>query len=338
MPNERLWYAVESVNFATLGATTGYIAAHGVQEAGANVRFNLEQVFELGQAEIYENVERQPDIELNATKVLDGYPPLYCLATRGSTSASLNGRSTKRCMIGFSLYTDTQDSASGTPVAQVVHSGMYVNSLNWNFNMNAPFTEAVGWIGNDRNWGAALFTAPTFDNTDTPLALASSGGVNMREDLLIGQASGGMSRFPTEVEGVSSSGYIAVTTGIPAVYLESIRVSCNLNRQAVYALGKRGACHRYMTVPTKVETTIEVQSKQGDNKNCLEESDNLSNQVIYLACREGTRLDLGSRNKLMSVQTQLGNAQGGGANVAKTTYSYEGYSLALTHPQDPSGL
>ena len=55
--------------------------AHGVQSVGITTTFNLEQVFELGQLAIYENVEGTPDVEVTMSKVLDGYIPLFCLAT-----------------------------------------------------------------------------------------------------------------------------------------------------------------------------------------------------------------------------------------------------------------
>lgn len=336
---DRLWYAVEAISFAPLGATTGYIAAKGVQSAGSNVRFNLEQVFQFGQSEIYENVERQPDVSVTVEKVLDGYPIIWHLATKGAVVGTLNGRSTKRCMIGMSFYNDVQDSASGTPIAQVVHSGMYPNSLSYNLNVNGPCTESVEFIGNDRTWGSSLYTSPTFDNTDSPLALASSGGVQFRENFLVGEASGNLTKVPTSIEGVTSSGTIQMVNGVPSVYLQTVRVQVNLNRQAVYALGKRGACHRYMTVPTPVETTFEVISKQGDGKNAYEEVDNTTNERIYLVMQEGTRIDCGTKNKLMSVNSTLGNAQGGGANAYTVSYQFSSYgTCTVSHPQDPSGL
>lgn len=338
MPNSRLWYGCESVAFAQHGATS-YTAAHGVQSAGMNTRFNLEQVFELGQSAVYEDAERQPDIEVTLEKVLDGYPLLWHLATRGASVGTLMGRSNQRCMVGFSLYSDVQDSASGTPIKQVICSGMYPSQVSYDFTVQRPFMENMTLVGNDATWGTGLFSAPTFNNTDTPQAITGSGGVNMREDFIVGEQAGTKTLLPPDVEGVSSSGTISMTNGTPAVYLQSVRVSANFGRDAIYSLGKRGACFRYMQVPVPVETAIEVLSKQGHGVNAYEEADNLTERTIYIKIREGTTIDLGSKNKLMSVGQTLGSAGGGGSNNATSSYSFRTFSaLLVSHPSDPSGL
>jgi len=88
--NSRIFYAIQALGFAehdvvcpvgsggcaVAGSGThpsGFRTAHGVQSVGLNTTFNLEQVFELGQLELYENIEGIPDIELTAQKVLDGF-------------------------------------------------------------------------------------------------------------------------------------------------------------------------------------------------------------------------------------------------------------------------
>src|SRR5689334_13789342 len=111
MANNRIYYAVHQVGFAKLGSTT-FTAAHGVQSIGVNTKFNLEQVFEIGQIDIYENIETIPDIEATVEKVLDGYPLLGHLATDGATSSTLAGRSSVKTTLGVSFFTDTQDRAS----------------------------------------------------------------------------------------------------------------------------------------------------------------------------------------------------------------------------------
>lgn len=339
MANNRLWYGCEAIAFAQHGATS-YTAAHGVQSAGMNTRFNLEQVFELGQAEVYEDSERQPDIEVTLEKVLDGSPLLWHLATRGASVGTLMGRSNQRCMVGISLYSDVQDSASGTPIKQVVCSGMYPSQLSFDFTVNKPFMENMTLVGNDATWGTGLFSAPTFNNQDTPQAITGSGGVNMREDFIVGEQAGGVCLLPTDVEGVTASGTIAKSSnGTPSVYLQSVRVSANFGREAIYSLGKRGACYRYMQVPVQVETQIETLSKEGHGVNAYEEADNLSEETIYIKVREGTTINLGAKNKLMAVGFTAGSAGGGGSNNATSSYSYRTFGTFLCqHPSDPSAL
>ena len=77
--NKRIFYACQAVAISNEGDDS--LAAgdmvHGVQSVGITTNFNLEQAFELGQIEIYENIEGTPDIEVTLEKVLDGYPLIY---------------------------------------------------------------------------------------------------------------------------------------------------------------------------------------------------------------------------------------------------------------------
>ena len=131
--NKRLYWAVQGIGLADDGETS-FTAAHGVQQMGVTTTFNLSEIFEIGQSAIYDNVEDAPDVEITLEKVLDGYPLIYHLASPGATSASLLGRSNERCSLALSTFTDTQDSASGTPNAQMTASGLYVSSLSYTFS------------------------------------------------------------------------------------------------------------------------------------------------------------------------------------------------------------
>lgn len=339
MANKRIFYAVEQVGIAECGTNT-FTSVHGLQQASINTRFTLEQVFEKGQIEIYELYEALPDVEVTLEKVLDGYPLIYHLATPAAVSPSLSGRSNARATIGLSVYSDVQDAASGTPLAQCTVSGVYVSSLGYNFQVNGPFTEQVTLVGNNKVWNNT-FSATAFNNADEPLAIAGSGGVQQREDFIMGEQSGVVSRLPQDIPGVSTSGYVPYNTTTQAfnVSLQSVRVQTNLGREQLLQLGKRGPFHRYATFPVEVRTDFEVLSTEGDKVSALEDSvANLTNRTIYLVCREGTKLDLGSKNKLSSVTYGGANAGQNGGN-ATATYSYQNFNkLDVLHPQDPAGF
>src|SRR5688500_10124111 len=172
MANKRVFFACYAVGVAGDGSTT-YTPIHGLQSVGITTTFNLEQVFEIGQLNIYENIEGIPDIEVTLEKVLDGYPPIYTLATKQGTSATLTGRSTARCAIAMSIFGDTSDSASGTPLREVNMSGLYVSALNYNFPVDGNCTESVTLVGNHKVWKSSsfTFTGQLFTNNDEPLAL-----------------------------------------------------------------------------------------------------------------------------------------------------------------------
>lgn len=340
MPNQRIYYAVHAIGFAKIGTNT-FTTAHGVQSVGINTKFNLEQVFELGQVAIYENIENIPDIEITSEKVLDGYPPLYCLATNGSTSASLSGRSNQKTIVGLSIYGDTQDSASGTPIAQCTMSGVYCSSLAYNFQVQGNSTEQVTLVGNNKVWNNT-FTGPAFTNLDSPLAITGSGGVNRREDVIFYPLSAGgkYTHLPQDIPNISASGTNNQNTdGTYKAHLQSIKISSNLGREQLFELGRRGPYHRYITFPVEVKCDIEVIDITGDQVTALEDAaSNLTDRTINVYTREGLYVDLGTKNKLNSVTYSGGNAGQQGGNV-QTTYSYTTFNdLTITHPQDPSGL
>ena len=56
MSNNRVYWAVKAIGIAPLGSNT-FVTAHGAQDIGMNVNFNLESVFEIGQSSAYQRVE-----------------------------------------------------------------------------------------------------------------------------------------------------------------------------------------------------------------------------------------------------------------------------------------
>lgn len=341
MPQNRIFYAIHLPGLATLGSET-YVALHGVQSVTINTNFNLEQVFQLGQLALYENIENIPDIEVTMEKVLDGYAPIYLQATKGATAATLAGRSNIRTSMALSIYDDDNSSASGTPVAQCTCSGLYPSQINYNFPVDGNATESITLVGNNKVWntGQASFTfTPSFDNTDSPIALSGSGGVNRREDFLMGS---GYSKFPTEIPGIQPVGSMAAGYNLTAgesyeAHVQNVRVSTNLGRTELFELGRRGPYHRFVDFPTEVRTDIEFTATLGDNIDAYESSeDNLTDQAIIIKMREGTTINLGVNNKLASVSYSGGNAAQNGGNVT-IQYSYSNFNdLTVTHPADPT--
>lgn len=345
--NNRVFYAIEAVGFqpdgvvASGGAPSGFVEAHGVQSVGITTTFNLEQVFELSQLELYENIEGVPDIEMTAQKVIDGYPLLYHLATPTASSPSLVGRSTSKAGVAFNIYPDTNENASGVPIQSVFMSGMFVSALTYTLNVEGNCTEDVTLVGNDKEWfQSGTFFAPNFDGTDEPLAINGSGGVQRREDVLMGSGVSG-SIWPTEIPGIDASGFNLQQTGNAAfnAHIQTTTISTDLGREELFELGRRGNYFRFVNFPTEVTCAIELTSSEGDLIDALADpvgGNNLTDQQIKIFLREGTILDLGSKNKLSS--STMGGGDAGGGNMT-VTYNYSNFnSLAVSHPQDPAGL
>lgn len=343
MANNRIYYAIQQVK---LGPAAGSMTpVHGLQTVGITTNFNLEQVFEMGQLAIYQNVENVPDIEVTLNKVLDGYPIVYALATEEGTSISaglvasnptIPGRQNARTDMKLSVFNDSNISSSGNSISNVTCSGMYVSSVSYTFPVDGNFTEDVTLVGNNKVWGGVV--TGSFNNADEPL---STTGVGRRQYLSMASC-----RFPTQIPGVNGSGINTAIGGGSgfAVHFQNITVSCDFGREAINELGTLAPYHRYVTFPVEVTCEFEVVAVTGDMINATESgyysgltgstvatpSDtgcvarhNLNNETIFIETCEGTRIFLGTKNKLTSVNYTGGDTGGGNVSV---TYSYSTFN------------
>lgn len=350
----RVFFAVRQVGFAVDGSMS-FTAAHGVQDLGTTTTFNLEQVFELGQSQVYESIEGIPEIEMTMSKVMDGYPQLYHLMTMGAPTSTLFGRSGKKATVAMSIFDDTLDSASGVPTTQVIVSGAVITNLEYDFPVDGNFTESITAAANNRVWRTALFTfSGAFpSNNDTPWSSSGSGGVNRREDMLFtptvssvdvnGQISdpnctvlpGGTNHIP----GINVSGVNQLTGGVFGAHIQNINVSAGMDREDVFELGRKAPYFRFLNPQVQVTTSIEVLTTQGDMISATEDGvagngSNLSDRSIRIATREGLRLNLGTKNKLNSVTEGGGGTDGSNLTV---TYEYINFnSLDSKHMFDPT--
>jgi hypothetical protein len=155
MPNNRVFYAIHSVAFkdnnnggdptnevleilpgvdVTPTGTRGqpiWEVGRGVQSVGMTTTFNFEQVFELGQLEIYEYIEAEPEIEVTVEKVLDGTKPLFFMTTQRGTTLLTARTADYQTDVAISIYSDTQTRASGSLISMVLGSGMFLSRVNY---------------------------------------------------------------------------------------------------------------------------------------------------------------------------------------------------------------
>lgn len=337
--NNRVIYSIQALGFAKMGETT-FIPAHGVQQVSITTNFNLEDVFELSQAQVYQIIEDLPDIQMTASKVLDGWPLLYHLATNGATSNTIAGRSNMQTIIGLSIFMDTQDNASGTPITQCEMSGMFFNGATYTFPVEGSATEECTFVGNNKIYRTSAFTFAgstlnsIFNGNDAP---AWGGGVVRRQHFDFGT-----SRLPTSLPGISSSGTNnSDVNGNFGTSIQNISVSWDMGRQNMLELGHRGPYFRFPNPQIDVTTTIDIVNKSGDmvqatDAGILGDGNNLSNQTIIIATRESTTLNCGTRNKLQSVNSTGGGTDGGFGTLS---YTYVGRNVCtVSHSADPSQL
>ena len=353
MANKRQHYGIIQVGFAGDGSST-YTAAKGVQSCGITTTFNLEQVFQLGQLAIYDNIENIPDIEVTMEKVLDGTCPLYLLASRNASSADIAGRSVPKTAVAMSLFPDNLVSCTGDPNAQVTMSGLVASSSQFQFPSDGNFTESLTLVGNDKVWSSApafTCTGAFTGNNSVPVSTAGSGGVNRRQHFLFrpsfqdgmtfdtnGQiVDANCSVLPRNIPGISTSGTNDMSGDQYNCKVQSVSVSTDFGREQILNLGAKSPYCRYVSFPVEVTSEIEIISLSGDmvsatNAGVFSGGSNLQTQSIRIATLEGTRINLGTQNKLSSVS--MSNGDTGGSNQT-ITYSYTTYNdYTVTHWND----
>lgn len=382
MPNNRVFYAIHSVAIKENGTTptnevvpiiAGVDVApsgrwelvRGAQSVGMTTTFNFEQIFQLGQIEIYEFVELEPEIEFTIERVLDGTKPLWFMTTgpRGTTTL-VNRTANYKADIAVPIYPDTQTRATGLPISMVLGSGMFLSSITYTFPVDGNFTESATMVGNDKIWSDFELAGDPY-----PIPLARDSGIldGGSDQTQLGFPSGILdpnpggllpftttggedanvigsgvqrresfdltcSRLPTEIPGVSASGTLA---GL-VEHVQTITVSTDLGREDIFELGKKRPFFKFVTFPIEVTCSIEVITSQGDLIDAIskepaacERFNNTVDQEIILCLCEGLNLNLGLRNRLQSIDVAGGEA--GGDNMT-ITYNYQNFNdLTITH-------
>lgn len=341
--NKRIFYACQGVAITNMGddAPTASRMVHGLQSVGMTTNFNLEQAFELGQLEIYENIEGTPDVEVTMEKVLDGYPLIYHLATTGVGTGSklMANRSKQRADVRLGIFDEGQNniSASGAEV-EVYCSGMYVSSISYSLPTDGNSTESVTLVGNEKQWltgsNAKIEVGDTteFDGSDMPAA-SGNGGIQRREDVDLS-----VCILPVGIKGVngaSAGNGWNNTTKEPRVHLQSVSISTDFSREEVLELGRRNPYYRPANFPIEVTCEIEAITTSGDfigayelgdpdlYSNPVNSGNNTGEETIYFQTKAGYGFDLGTKNRVSSVSYGGGDAGGGNAT---TTYSYANFN------------
>ena len=179
MANNRVFYAIEQLAIKDNSASptnavapfnaeeyaTGSMASgvdkvigkwevpRGMQSVGMSTTFNLEEVFQLGQVEVYEQSERQADVEFTLSKIIEGSKPLWFMLTDPSVNNNLVGKtSSYRVDVILNIYPDTQFRADNDPLSACLGSGMYLSSMTYTFPQDGPVTEEATLISNDKIW------------------------------------------------------------------------------------------------------------------------------------------------------------------------------------------
>ena len=328
--NKRIFYAAQAVAIVPTTGSALIAATHvvkGAQSVGMTSTFTLEQVFELGQLELYENIEEVADIEVTIEKVIDGEKLLFALASNNLCKTDLVAAVKNVSDVYVAIYDDGTSNATGLPRSVVMNSGMYISNISYNYSVDGNATESITLVGSDRFWNATLTNtgatsaaglygspATGFD-TDTP----ASGVIRRAKvDIL-------NSTIPEIVLSQRDTNTGAKSKG---AHIQSIAVSADFGQEKIQELGRFGPYCRYATFPIEVTCEFEVIATSGDlvNVSGTNGVGNLTNETIVIKDDAGTVLDLKTKNKLTSVAYSGGDTGGGNATV---TYSYSNYNNLL---------
>lgn len=338
MPNNRIFYACQAVAIAKSGQPTNsgneFRIMKGVQSVGLNTNFTLEQVFELGQVELYSNEEEIAEVEVTIEKVIDGEPLLYLQAVGNVGKTSIVSAANSRSDVYLALYEDSSTSILGGSGcgSVVVCSGMFVSSVSYTYPVDGNATESLTLVGNDKFWNSQVpqivgnaITRYLQDNTeDDEFDVANAGfppvsGIIRRRGVnILG------STIPPEVLSQKHQGSTIVGNQVlPSGGIQSITVSADFGRENQLELGRFGPYNRYATFPFEVTCEFEVNATSGDLISVSGFGNNLTDRSIIIRDLAGTVLNLGTKNKLSSIAYSGGDTGGG---IATITFSFSTFN------------
>jgi hypothetical protein len=268
--------------------------------------------------------------------------------------------STNAAEIALGIYAESVPYASGQTQAAVYCSGMYVSNLQIQLPLDGIATEQVTLVGDTRKW---------LDSTNNPIGAKLDDGTS---DVL-GEATAPSSYQRWKLDKAGST----LPNGVVGYALQSVNVTMAIGREVIQELGTRGKYCRYATFPFEVTSEFEViagkhradpdgvtgadqalvvsgydfRNYAGYNCNPTEGSgidtggiDNgyLDQTIIVVICGDGGSLniDLGTKNRITSVNYAGGDTGGGNVTL---TYSFQNYNYLRfiatgTYATDPHNL
>jgi len=337
MANDRIFYACQAV---VIVPRTGEdplangVPVRGLQSVGLSSTFNLEQIFEIGQVELYENTEEVADIEVTLEKVIDGRALIFQLTSAGKCQAAGEGlvaAAKNQCDVYLYVFDDTVASTSGQTVKSVCwNSGMYTSNVSYSYSVDGNATESVTLVGNDRFWntigpqgeGGGNTAADQneanlpFDGADVPLS-----GVQRRVNF-----DPAASDLPAAVKLNAGDKGPLGGEGSLNYHIQSVNVSADFGQENLLELGRFGPYAKFTTFPIEISSDFEVIASSGDLVSVSGSNKNqagATGDLITLKDDAGTVIALGNKNKLTSVSYSGADTGGGNATV---TYSYVTYN------------
>lgn len=289
--SNRIFYAVQNVNMNGI--------EDGFQSVSINASVDFEQVFALGNLDVYENIEGVPSVEFSVERAYpqSGANTMWASFDPSSNTGTTQAASTARPTLQMMVADDNVQPYAGVGFCK--STGCYVSSWSCNFPIDGFATESVTLVSNDLQWGqgsAAIAGTPTGNALFTDKVIR-------RKDL-------------TEQAGQR---------------LQSVSFSADIGREDLFELGKKAPYFRAATFP--IETTsdweyLDTASQSGPaagsrlNMDSASEADITSDVTVTF-----NGVSIGGGARLNATNYSGGDAGGGNATV---TYSYIAYNFLNT--------
>lgn len=315
--NKRIFYATQGVKLIPVDAEGAVDATAlvpgGIQSVGVNTNYNLERVFQLGQLELYDTIENNPEVQVTLNKVFDGTKPLFLMTMGGASNVnqgSIVEFQNNRVNLELYVHQDTNQGTSGANAVSVLScTGLYASSFTYTFPTDGNLTEEVTLVGNTKTWAVGG------GNDDAIFA-----------DSVNSRGLGRRWKFDTSANGsVFPIGSGGMPSGSP---LNNVTVSFDLGREAIYTLGSYVPYLRFVNFPLEITTEITSIAQDGDFLNIDEDtysctsssSATLDKPIKFVICGSGANdsltIDLGDKNKLQSVNYTGGDTGGGNVQIS----------------------
>jgi hypothetical protein len=318
MSNKRIFYDTQGVKLTPVddtGTPDSALVPGGLQSVGITTNFNLEKIFQLGQLELYDAIENNPEVEVTLNKVFDGTKPLF-LMTMGGTSSATSGNllsfQNNKVNLELFIHSDTsQGTADTTATSKLECTGLYPSNFSYTFPTDGNATEEVTLLGTNKTWTATPGSATVFAQDETSKGTARRWKFDKTNSV-----------FPTGDGGMRvSDGNVSPLT--------NVTVSFDLGREAVYTLGEYEPYMRYVNFPVEISCEITSIGLDGDFININEvlysctgtSANTVKNKAIkFVICGSGTgdklTIDLGDKNKIQSVNYSGGDTGGGNVEIS----------------------
>jgi hypothetical protein len=318
--NKRIFYATQGVKLTPVNqdgvaAGTPFIPG-GIQSVGINTNYNIERVFQLGQLELYDTVENNPEVQVTLNKVFDGTKPLFLMTMGGHTSnvppnsGSIVQFQNNRVDLNLYVHQDTNQGTTGTALSVVSCTGLYASSFTYTFPTDGNITEECTLVGNTKTWTTTPADSSVFSSAVNAKGLARRWKFDYDSCI-----------FPT------GSGAIPYDPDNPTPF-SNITINFDLGREAVYTLGKYVPYLRYVNFPLEITTEITSIAQDGDFLNIDEDTYScesataatVDKPIKLVVCGSGVddklAIDLGDKNKLQSVNYTGGDTGGGNVQIS----------------------